>query len=63
MGRWETFHGGLWPHEEQRLPGEGPAKRPAPCAVAGTLTYNVCSTYPLSALSSLCPLRVPVVFW
>ena len=30
--------------------------------LAGTFTYNVCSTYPSSALSSFCPLRVPVVF-
>ena len=46
------------PMRNERLLGEGLAKRPTPCALAGTLTYNVCSTYPLS----LCPLRVPVVF-
>ena len=41
---------------------EGCTKRLIPCALAGTLTYNVCFTYPLFLLYILCCLCVPVVF-
>ena len=56
------FRGALRPADHTGGVAQGRTKRLTPCALAGTLTYNVCFTYPLSSLCFLCRLRIPVVF-
>ena len=50
------------PPNHTRGVAEGRTKRLSPYALAGTLTYHVCFTYPLSTQCFLCRLPVPVVF-